>query len=610
MYREFFELFLNGYSGRRTALTLLLVTIAVSFLEIVNIGFLIPLLDTLQSSQDPAADHWISRLVSAWFRRLGVPFSLGSVLLSLSLVFTARQGLKYFRMSLVARTTADFVCWMRTQTFGLLLGTDLSYFHRQKLGVIVDTLTTQARKAGDAFYFVTEIFAVLAVLAGYFVAALLFSPSLTLIALIVLIAVTLFMQRNIGISKTWADRLVERSNLLQVTAVEYLSGVRVIKSFVIEREGRELFKRRASEFREATYRFERNQVQMAIAQETIVFVLAVGLIFTAILLFKLTPSVVLAFLVILLRLGPNVAYVNSRRHGLVSCMASLRSIKAVMDDVKKPRIVSGTVRFPGLRSKIQFEDVSFAYDGQETVLDRITLIIEKEKTTAIVGASGGGKSTLVDLLVRFYDPVKGRVTVDGRDLRDLDLDSWRKAIGVVSQDVFLFNDTVFNNIACGRHDATDTQVIEATRLAHAHEFVSQLPQGYQTEIGDRGVRLSGGERQRLALARALLRKPEILILDEATSALDSESERLIRDSLKRMQGTFTIVAIAHRLSTIEDADKIVVIEGGKIVEQGDRTSLLAEGGMFAKYYGLQLGQPLYERVAGELRGEPVDPKEV
>jgi ABC-type multidrug transport system fused ATPase/permease subunit len=209
--------------------------------------------------------------------------------------------------------------------------------------------------------------------------------------------------------------------------------------------------------------------------------------------------------------------------------------------------------------------------------------------TALIGSSGAGKSTLMDLIIRFYDPTHGRIKIDGQNLQDFQQASWRQRIGMVSQENFLFNDTVLNNISCGFSTATVEDVKQAARQAYAHDFIMSLPEQYQTNVGDRGVKLSGGQRQRLALARALLRKPQILLLDEATSDLDTESERYIQQAIREVSRSCTVIVIAHRLSTIEHADNIIVLEQGRVVEQGQHQELLAKNGRYAEYHRLQFG---------------------
>jgi subfamily B ATP-binding cassette protein MsbA len=247
--------------------------------------------------------------------------------------------------------------------------------------------------------------------------------------------------------------------------------------------------------------------------------------------------------------------------------------------------------------------VDFGYDPGELVLHNISLTIEQGKMTALVGASGAGKSTLADLIPRFYDPTQGKILIDGVDLREFDINSVRRRLAVVSQDTFIFNTSVRNNIAYALEGVDEEAIREAARLANALEFIEDMPEGFETQLGDRGVRLSGGQRQRIAIARALLRNPEILILDEATSALDSVSERLIQESLEKLSVGRTVIAIAHRLSTIVRADKVVVLEQGHIVEQGTYDELLQQHGKLWQYHQMQhdLG-----RTEEELSGNSFD----
>ncbi|MGH7442909.1 MAG: ABC transporter ATP-binding protein, partial [bacterium] len=247
------------------------------------------------------------------------------------------------------------------------------------------------------------------------------------------------------------------------------------------------------------------------------------------------------------------------------------------------------VEAQGFNQALRFENVSFEYLAGHPVLRGVNLDIKCGSMVALVGPSGGGKTTTADLVPRFHDPVEGRITLDGVDLRDLKLQSLRGLIGVVTQETFLFNDTIANNIRYGRPGATDEQVREAARVANAHEFIEKQPLGYDTRIGDRGARLSGGQRQRLSIARAVLRNPPLLILDEATSALDTESERLVQQALERLMHSRTSLVIAHRLSTVRHADLIVVVEGGLVVDRGRHEELVAKDGLYARLCRMQFG---------------------
>ena len=257
-------------------------------------------------------------------------------------------------------------------------------------------------------------------------------------------------------------------------------------------------------------------------------------------------------------------------------------LKAEVSIKDKPNAIE-TVE---LKNKIEYANVTFKYID-EPVLKNVSFDVEKGKTIALVGQSGSGKSTLVDLLPRFYDIEQGEIKIDGINIKDYKIRELRHIMGIVNQDPILFNDTIYNNIAFGKSNATEKEVIEAARIANAHEFILQTPDGYETNIGDRGSKLSGGQRQRISIARAILKNPPVLILDEATSALDTESERLVQDALTKLMANRTSIVIAHRLSTITHADNIIVLREGEIVEQGKHEALLAKDGEYAKFHQLQ-----------------------
>ena len=590
MYKEFRNIFIHGYGRVRLAVLIAVITVAVSLLEGFNIGLLVPLLESLQSSEE-GGGHWVSQALDSLFSTIGLPFTLGSILVALGALVLFQAVLKYWRMILVSRITTGFVAWMRTRAMATLLNTDISYFHQEKLGTLANTLTTQPTQAGATLLAFTELFATLGIITAYLVAAFLISPVLAAVAFGIMLIITLSMQFHIRRAKMFGGLLVERNNDLHTSAVESLSGIRVIKSFVLERLRGEDFRRKAQGVGDTTFHLERNRSQIIVLQETALFGLVGAIVYVGVSVLNLDLAVTVALLFILYRLAPRISNMNNLRQTLASAMASLRNVEATISQSSVTAIPNGTKPFVKLHGAIELENVSFSYNDGIQVLQDANFAIENHKITALVGTSGAGKSTLIDLILRYYDPLQGRMLVDGVDLRELDLVSWRKSIGIVSQDIFLFNDTVANNILLGQTGATMEQVVDAAKRAYAHDFILQMPQGYDTPIGDRGWNLSGGQRQRLALARAILKEPQILILDEATSSLDSESEQLIQNHIRAIRGTCTILVVAHRVSTIQDADRIAVLQDGRIVEEGDWDSLLARTGVFANYHRLQLGNP-------------------
>ena len=268
-------------------------------------------------------------------------------------------------------------------------------------------------------------------------------------------------------------------------------------------------------------------------------------------------------------------------------MASVERVNKILETESNLKEIPDAKEVEGFNDEITFDHVSFSYDTDRKILDDINLSVKKGSTVAIVGESGAGKSTLVDLIPRFYDVTGGSIKIDGTDIRDIKVHSLRSLMGNVNQEPILFNDTIFNNIAFGVEDATMEDVVAAAKIANAHEFIMEKEDGYNTNIGDRGMRLSGGQRQRLSIARAILKNPPILILDEATASLDTESERLVQEALDRLMSSRTTIAIAHRLSTIKNSDEIIVMHEGKIVERGKHEELLALNGYYKKLTDMQ-----------------------
>jgi len=456
----------------------------------------------------------------------------------------------------------------------------------------------QSGRSGGCLTHTTLILTNIGLVFSYLGAAFLITPILTLGAIGMLFIVSLFSQFFINKANSMGTRVVLGENNLNASAVEDLNGVRVIKGFLIESLRWQKFKQNTQVVIDATVTVNMNGQKMSSIQEVAIFGLIGILVYLGSTVIGLELAILVTLLFVLYRLAPRIATINTARHDLAVAMAALQTVDRAIQSTAHPDVVSGDTKFTGLKNAIKLQNVDFSYDNNAKVLKGVDFSIEKGMTTAIVGASGAGKSTIMDLLLRFYDPTQGEVLVDGTSLKELDIKSWRSSIGVVSQDIFLFNDTIANNISLGREGATQENIQIAARQAYAHDFVSQLPLGYETMLGERGINLSGGERQRIALARAIMSKPEILILDEATSSLDSESEELILDYMQEIRGSCTMVLVAHRFSTIQDADKIVVLSDGQIVEEGSWDELVNGGGVFASYHRLQSGP---KDVADELQ---------
>jgi ATP-binding cassette subfamily B protein/subfamily B ATP-binding cassette protein MsbA len=373
---------------------------------------------------------------------------------------------------------------------------------------------------------------------------------------------------------------------------ETLGGLRIIKAFIAEDKMKERFTKTCNDHRKASGRVSTRQASAHPVSEflgTCMIMLVLWFGGTLILSDKSpidAPTFIFYMVILYSVLGPLKEF-SRAGYTIPQGLASVERVDKILkaeNNIKDPAVPA---ELKGFNDKIEFKGVGFSYDEGKEILTDISLEIPKGKMVALVGQSGSGKSTLVDLIPRYHDVCKGQILFDGKDVRDFRVRDLRSLIGNVNQEAILFNDTIFNNIAFGVEGATMEQVIEAAKIANAHDFIMEKEDGYQTNIGDRGAKLSGGQRQRISIARAILKNPPILILDEATSALDTESEKLVQEALDRLTGTRTTIAIAHRLSTIKNADEICVMHEGRIVERGKHEDLLRLDGYYKRLNDMQ-----------------------
>ena len=483
---------------------------------------------------------------------------------------------------------------MRLDIYNKILSLPIGYFSQEKKGDII------ARMSGDVQEVENSITGTLDMLVknpiliiGYFAVLLFISWQMTLFTI-------LFAPPMLWIMGKIGRRLKEQS--LEAQALwsdtmsqveETLGGLRVVKAFLAERKMGRRFDRITEAMKVKNTRVATRQALAHPVSECLgTIMIAIVLWFGGTLILKdnapIDAPTFIFFLVILYSVIQPIKDLSKAAYSIPKGMASMERINKILDTVNPIKEADNPLTLDGFSEGISFKGVSFSYDaGGRRILDGIDLEIPKGRTIAIVGASGAGKSTLVDLIPRFYDIDEGVITVDGKDIRDVKIKDLRALMGNVNQDPILFNDTIFNNIAFGVEGATMEQVVEAAKIANAHEFIMEKEQGYDTNIGDRGCKLSGGQRQRISIARAVLKNPPILILDEATAALDTESERIVQEALDRLMTSRTTIAIAHRLSTIKAADDIVVLHEGRIVERGKHEDLLARNGYYKKLNDMQ-----------------------
>ncbi|MBD2362984.1 ABC transporter ATP-binding protein [Anabaena minutissima FACHB-250] len=512
----------------------------------------------------------------------------GAIILTICLKNLASYTSSLTSSSFTRKLTSD----IREDGLKLLLSVDLDYYTKMRVGDLLNSLGGEIGRAAGSISNVIKL--IINVITIFVFIGLLLSISwqLTVAATVLLSLVTLINQYTISRSKHFGQQLSEMSKLYSITVLEILNGIRLVKATGNEDKEYKKIITLIRDREQADFDSQANSQLIAPLSEVMGITSLLLIVFLSRVLFSdqvsALSAVLLTYLLVLLRLLPLVSQLNGIRNSFANSAPSVDIVTDFLRRDNKPFMGEGDVIYTKLEKGIGFNSLSFGYPGQEKlVLKDVTLFLPRGTTLALVGSSGAGKSTLADLLPRFYDPTSGSIAIDGRDLRDFNVKSLRQRMGIVSQDTFLFNESVGKNIAYGKPEATMDEIITAAKRANAYEFISKLPQEFDTLIGDRGVMLSGGQRQRLAIARALLQNPEILILDEATSALDTVSERLVQAALDELSRDRTTLVIAHRLSTVQKADQIAVLDQGQVMEVGTHEQLLQKGGYYARLYSMQ-----------------------
>jgi ATP-binding cassette, subfamily B, bacterial MsbA len=532
------------------------------------------------------------KLVSDMITKFGEMQTLAYICYIIIILFFLKNFFRYMAMFYLAPIRNGVIRDIRNKLYLKVMILPLAFYSAQRKGDIMARMTSDVQEVEWSIMSSLEaLFRDPITMVSYIVFLFLMEPSLTMLVAIVL-PVSGFIIGQVGksLKRTSVKGQTKMGELLSLIE-ETISGLRIIKAFNAINWANINFRETNQRYTRLMIRLYRKRDLASPLSEFLGVGIAVFLIWYGgrIILSPnstLDASIFLLYITIFSQLLIPAKSVTTAVYNIQKGAASVERIEAVLKADELIVEKEGALSLKTFENKIEYRDVSFRYES-EAVLNHINLVIPKGKMVALVGPSGGGKSTLVDLLPRFYDPEAGEITIDGNPIRDLVISDVRGLMGIVSQETILFNGPVFDNIAFGLKDVSMDEVIAAAKVANAHEFIEKMPEGYQTNIGDRGVKLSGGQRQRISIARAVLRNPPILILDEATSALDTESERQVQEALVNLMKNRTSVVIAHRLSTIQFADEIIVLQKGVIVERGSHTDLIALNGVYRKLHDLQ-----------------------
>ncbi len=561
-----------------------------ALLEGVGLGFILPIVELVQAPGDPAAEaEGVMLAFVTAYQFLGIPFTLGFVITGVSVVLTIRWTTTFLVRWMREALVIDYTREIQKQAFENALEARIAYFDREGSDDILNAIVTQAEYAGRTIKFVINLIEQGLLALMYLLVAFVISPELTLFAIVFLGGFTVLFRYVVEPGYELGNKVADANERVQQTAQAGTQGIRDTKLFELKSEMIDDFLEAINQFADSSVRLRRNEQAIANFYNLLTAVSVFILIYLAISIANLSLGALGVFLFAMFRLGPKVSSVNSKIYKIENNLPHLVRTQTFIDELKsnsEPQASSEDV--PEEIHTVEFDDVRFSYQGQdEEAVAGVSFSLEKSDFIGFVGQSGAGKSTIISLLTRMYRPTGGEIYANGRPVSKMDIDEWRSRIAVVRQSPYIFNDTLRYNLTIGNRDVSEKELDRVTRIAKVDQFFDELPDGYETQLGDEGVRLSGGQKQRVALARALLKDAEVLVLDEATSNLDSNLENEVQQAIEAMERDYAIVGIAHRLSTVRNADRIYTIEAGEIIESGHHDELIDNEGKYAELYKIQ-----------------------
>lgn len=595
----------------------ILCTFIFAVLNGASVYLTIPLLDTLfqesthteQVQQQPGNVEKAKSILPEWIQKIGNDISnsfnqfvfsgskmdsLLKICLLVLLAFLGKNIFGYLQAYLISYVEYGAMKDLRDTAYVHLHQLPMSYFKKERVGNLISRFTNDVViiQASITAAFLNLIREPLTIIV-FLLIALSISWQLTLLSLVVM-PVSAFLIGWIGIKLRKQSSLVQ-AKMADITSIlqETISGVKIVKAFGMENYENKKFKRETHNYFKLMLKIVRVRNTSSPITEFLSVAIGVVIIYYGGVLVlqqqSLKASEFLGLLFAIFQLMPPIKELSSVNNRIQESSAAGDRIFEILDTKPKIKNVDNPKIIDGFKKSLVFDNVSFKYeDSVEPVLRNVSFNLNKSEIVALVGPSGGGKSTLVDLIPRFYDPIEGRILIDGTDIKEISVESLRGLMGIVTQETYLFNESIKNNIAYGLGDFPMNIIVQAAKTANAHNYIMELPHGYDTIIGERGTKLSGGQRQRLSIARAILKNPEIMIFDEATSALDNESELLVQEAIERMMENRTTFVIAHRLSTIRNANRILVLDRGQIIQMGKHDELIEDAdGLYRKFYEMQ-----------------------
>ena len=559
----------------------------VAFLEGIGLSFIYPILEVAQEGGEPDPQEGTMEAFLEVYATLGIPFTLEFLILGVAGIMIVRYTASFVVTWLGAILRQRYEEEMRTRAFEAALGARIEYYDQEGTDDILNAIITETRYAGKVITYFVKSVEQLALAMVYLAVMVFISPLMTVFAIVLLGGITVFLRYVVEPAYTVGTRVAKANQQVQAAVQAGTQGIRDVKLFGLADEVFDEFRSSIRKYTSSSITVSRNEAAIKNAYELSAALSIFALIYIGFVFSGLSLGALGIFLFAMFMLAPVMSNLNSKVYKMEGHLSHVVRTQYFIDDLDQ-RLEDDGDRMVGAVDRVEFDSVDFSYSSSdERVLRDLSFSVERGEFVAFVGQSGAGKSTIVSLLVRMYSPDAGEIRADGVPIEEFDLESWRERIAVVRQDPHIFNDTLEQNVTIGNRDASRREVERVCEIARVDEFLDELPNGYDSRLGDEGVRLSGGQRQRIALARALLKDADFLVLDEATSDLDSNLEKEVQNEIESMDRDYAILAIAHRLSTVRNADRIYTLDSGEIIEQGSHTDLIDKQGTYSELYEIQ-----------------------